>query len=292
MILSTFSQLIFLLLGLTMSTAGQLPVRILSHNIRFATTTPVTGEKPWAERKQLILDELHYNTLNNSESFICLQEVLNAQLLDISSGLGAEWAHIGVGRNDGKTKGEYAPIFYRPAAWKLDSWKTVWLSETPTVVGSKGWDAKLPRIVTVGRFVHRQTQKKVIALNTHFDDAGVVAREESAKLILQVIADLTCCGAPAVFLAGDLNSEKDGAAYLTLSGETSSLKDVRESGGWRYGEDATFTGFTGNRRTIIDFVFVGKTGWEVDGSSVLPNVFEGGIYMSDHRAVVGDVKMV
>jgi hypothetical protein len=32
-----------------------------------------------------------------------------------------------------------------------------------------------------------------------------------------------------------------------------------------------------------------KTRWGVQGYAVLPNRFEDGIYISDHRAVVGDV---
>ena len=37
-----------------------------------------------------------------------------------------------------------------------------------------------------------------------------------------------------------------------------------------------------------DFVFVGKNGWDIKGSSVLSNRFEDGVYSSDHRAVVVD----
>jgi hypothetical protein len=43
--------------------AQNLPIRITTHNIRYATTSPFTGEKPWASRKQLLLNELYYNTL-------------------------------------------------------------------------------------------------------------------------------------------------------------------------------------------------------------------------------------
>jgi hypothetical protein len=42
-----------------------------------------------------------------------------------------EWAYIGVGRDDGKEKGEYSPIIYRSRVWRVESWRTVWLSETP-----------------------------------------------------------------------------------------------------------------------------------------------------------------
>jgi hypothetical protein len=48
------------------------------------------GEKPWADRKALVVNELKYNTMYNAEAFVCLQEVLNAQLTDVMGGLGSD----------------------------------------------------------------------------------------------------------------------------------------------------------------------------------------------------------
>lgn len=80
----------YLTLTLAMRSNAELPVRLLTHNIRYATTSPFKGEKPWADRRPLLLNELKYNTLYNAESFICLQEVLHSQLIDIMGGLGGE----------------------------------------------------------------------------------------------------------------------------------------------------------------------------------------------------------
>ena len=68
-----------------------LPTRILTHNIRYATDSPFKGEKPWPERKDLIINELKYNTLYNPEAFVCLQEVLHSQLTDILTATVAEF---------------------------------------------------------------------------------------------------------------------------------------------------------------------------------------------------------
>ncbi|KAF1979958.1 hypothetical protein BU23DRAFT_445408 [Bimuria novae-zelandiae CBS 107.79] len=229
-----------------MKTQADIPIRIISHNIRYATTSPFTGEKPWAERKPLILNELKYNTLYNAETFICLQEVLHTQLIDVMTGLGPEWDYIGVGRDDGAQAGEYSPILFRKAAWKVDVWKTVWLSETPDTP-SKGWDAASVRIVTVGMFVHRASKQEVVGLCTHLDDQGVTARAEAAKLILRVVDESTTIhnsnnasdeGIP-VFLAGDLNSEPSGEAFRILNAEGSALKAVKEGAEWWYGNKET-----------------------------------------------------
>lgn len=276
--------------------AATLPIRILTHNIRYAADPPATGEKPWSTRKQLILNELHYNTLHNPESFICLQEVLNEQLVDIMTGLGDEWAYIGVGRDDGKTKGEYSPIIYRKAVWELVTSQTVWLNENGAV-GKKGWDAGSVRILNLGEFKHKQSKKAMVAMSTHFDNAGAISRRESAKIIEKVVANVTSptsntsSSTLPFFLAGDLNSETSGEAYKILNNGSSIMQDTKEQAKWLYGDTNTFTDFDDQTKTLIDFVFVGprgKSDWALEGYSVLPNKFEDGVYGSDHRAVVVD----
>ncbi|GAD91805.1 endonuclease/exonuclease/phosphatase family protein [Paecilomyces variotii No. 5] len=294
-----------------------LPVRVLTHNIRYATSSPFKGEKPWAQRKQLLLNELLYSTRYNQESFICLQEVLHVQLVDILSGLNKEsgsnspeWAYIGVGRDDGKDAGEYCPIIYRPAVWKLLHWETVWLSETPTVP-SKGWDAASIRIVTIGVFKHHASQKTILALNTHLDDQGSKSRAEAARIILNKIDEYytspygdTLSG---VFLSGDFNSEESQEAYTALTADTSPLVDSQGliEPAERCGNEHTFTGFgyEGIPPTRIDYVLLGPTNktenaqqatflpWTPKGYAVLPNRFDDGVYNSDHRAVVVDATL-
>jgi hypothetical protein len=104
-----------------------------------------------------------------------------------------------------------------------------------------------------------------------------------------------------VVLGGDLNSEVDGDAYPIIAnfGE-SGVVDVRMLAGEEqvYGEENTFTGFDGrgdgDGLKRIDFLFLGtKEGNDFDpnmpGYAVLPNRFEDGVYLSDHRAVVADL---
>ncbi|KAH7349118.1 hypothetical protein BKA66DRAFT_516576 [Pyrenochaeta sp. MPI-SDFR-AT-0127] len=234
-----------------MKAHAAIPIRIITHNIRYAANPPTVGEKTWSVRKQLILNELHYNTLHNAESFICLQEVLHQQLLDIMAGLNKEkeeWAYIGVGRDDGKQAGEYSPIIYRKGAWELSKWESVWLNENGAV-GKKGWDAGSIRIVTIGHFQHVQSKKKLVGLCTHFDNVGTVSRRESAKIILKVIGNLTSptnsatAEGPPVFVAGDLNSKPSGEAYQILNASDSSLKDAQGLARWKYGNQYTFTDF-------------------------------------------------
>ncbi|KAL8695050.1 MAG: hypothetical protein Q9218_000418 [Villophora microphyllina] len=280
-----------------MKSNDQLTVRLLTHNIRYATDSPYPGEDKWAVRAPRIVSELRFNTAHCGEAFICLQEVLHQQLVSILDGLnqeqdGGEWAFIGVGRDDGEQAGEYSPIFYRPSVWALQDWETVWLSETPSKP-SRGWDAACVRILTIGVFQHRGSKKQLVAMNTHLDDQGPNSRSEAADLILKKIEEESQKGRVPVFLSGDLNSQRNEEAYLKLTNEMSPMKDVQAllSAEKRYGHSDTFTGFADDKPTSIDFLFLNQKScsWSVHGFGILENRFDDQVYSSDHRAVVADV---
>lgn len=314
-----------------------LSLRIITHNIRYAATDLFRNERPWAERAPLVLSQLRHEvrcivppaSTNDpltesfapySGAFICLQEVLHTQLVDVLAGLndvpdgekgtepadGPTWKYIGVGRDDGKRKGEYSPIIYPVKLFKLLHNETVWLSPTPNKP-SKGWDAGSIRLMTVGVFEHRKTKRKVIAANTHLDNAGTKSRFESVGIILKTLKRVHGEWAGnqtlGVFLAGDFNSFTTQEAYIAMkeSGWMRELHDeIKEED--RYGDIITFTGFRPDQdkdeQGRIDFIWLGpveqeaKDIWRFDGYAVLPNVFEAGVYLSDHRAVVGDVKIL
>ncbi|MCJ1447588.1 MAG: hypothetical protein MMC23_008099 [Stictis urceolatum] len=277
-----------------------LAIRLLTHNIRYATHRPFKGEELWHIRAPRLLNELRFNTSQIPPTFICLQEVLHNQLEDIIAGL-PDFNYIGVGRDDGKEAGEYSPILYRPDVWELLKFQPVWLSETPDKP-SKGWDAATIRILTVGVFRHRDSGKKVLVLNTHLDHRGDTSRLESAKLIDRIAMEESNgqFGKLPVVLSGDFNSPPDDTAYQYVVNDTPFVdvkgmveeKDI-------YGNDHTSTGFTDDTSndSRIDFIFVRKNDtdgddgqdWEVQNLAVLANKFDDGVYDSDHRAVVADL---
>lgn len=298
-----------------MKSLDPLPLRLLTHNIRYAKSPPSKGEEIWDIRKHRLINELNFNSAQCINSFICLQEVLHSQLLDILNGLNSGrkvWDYIGVGRDDGHEAGEYSPIFYQPTTWTLQSYKNVWLSETPDRP-SKGWDAASTRILTIGVFQHRQTKSKIVAMNTHLDDQGSQSRLEATKIILEQISNFTTqtdgLSSRPLFLAGDFNSEPNQEAYEAITSDESPMCDLHNffSEEERYGEFNTFTGFgsEGLSPTRIDFLFVNQKQspnstndrpspkqrgrWSGESYGILANHFEDGVYCSDHRAVVCDL---
>ncbi|BGP00768.1 T-complex protein 1 subunit eta [Rhodotorula toruloides] len=188
------------------------------------------GEHRWQERRDQLVDQVLWEELD----VVGFQEVLDGQFEDLRESMGAEYGSVGVGRDDGKKAGEAVPIVYRHSRLELLSVSHFWLSPTPEVPGSKGWDAGQPRMCTVARFSDRTSTSSaehadLIVANTHWDDRGLKAREESAKLILSRIEEEIRAGKseaeapvteqePLVVLLGDLNSPAEEAGYQVLTG--------------------------------------------------------------------------
>jgi endonuclease/exonuclease/phosphatase family metal-dependent hydrolase len=276
-------------------------VRLVSFNVRYATTTPFPGEALWPVRYPKLCAQLNFITTGHASAFLCLQEVLYSQLTDIQSGLGRYWDHIGQGRDDGKTAGEFSPVFFRSDTWTCTRNQTLWLSETPDTP-SKGWDAALNRVVTVGLFQHRQTGTSVLVMSTHFDHQGEKAREESAKLLVKIAHTWyndTGGGQEdqlPVFLGGDFNSTPNGKAYKQITLPETRMKDIRDlvPKEKRYGNDEkTYTSFGGEeKQTRIDFLFTLQFPDITPRTfAILPNRFDDGVALSDHRAVVADLEI-
>lgn len=274
--------------------AESLDLRLMTYNIRFASENPTGGEQPWNVRRPLMAGQLGYELAGRPDSLLCFQEALFSQVEDLKTDLGAEWEYVGIGRDDGLEAGEFSPIFYQPSQWELQEQQTFWLSETPEVVGSVGWDAALPRIVTVAKFQHQDTGSPFVYMCTHFDHRGQIAREQSAELLVQIADEWSAGNSSApVFLGGDLNIEPDNAAYQTLAEKMNDVKDVVPVEK-HYGHDMTYTGFdvdTGND-SQIDHIFVrDPKGLEWISFAVLNTYFDDEIFISDHRPVVVDVKV-
>src|SRR5918993_3001836 len=152
-------------------------LNVLCFNIRLLTEKD--GPNRWEARRDVFFDAL----TKGDPDLIGLQEVVHAQAEEIRAKL-TDYEFVGVGRDDGKHKGEYAPVlFKRDRFEKLDEGH-IWLSETPDVPGSKGWDAKLPRVASWAKLKDtRAGGRTFMCMNAHFDHIGKAARLESAKLL-------------------------------------------------------------------------------------------------------------
>lgn len=204
----------------------------------------------WDSRSQHVYDLINYEGWD----IFGVQEVLVNQVNDLVDNLDG-YDYVGVGRNDGATKGEYAPIFYRKNRIQCLDKGHFWLSETPDVPGAKGWDASHCRICTWGKFQDKSTKWTFWFFNLHMDHRGVVAREESAKLVLAKIKEM--CGNDPYILTGDFNSNQYSEAYATFS-KSGMMTDAYELAKHRMVEAGSMNYFKPQFKTDyrIDHIFV------------------------------------
>lgn len=205
----------------------------------------------WDHRKQLVCDMINFEAFD----IFGAQEVRKPQLDDMLAML-PDYDYVGVGRDDGKEKGEYSPVFYRKDKFEKLDGGTFWLSPTPEKP-SKGWDAKYNRICSWAMLRHKESGKKVCFMNVHFDHRGVQARLEASKQIVAYVKK-HCKGAKVV-LSGDFNVTQNSESYKHLA-NSKVLKDSYDLAKYRFEPTGTFNGFNARRYTNcrIDHLFVSK----------------------------------
>lgn len=238
-----------------------------SYNIRLKVSSDSIAGNVWQKRCQVICDQVNFM----SPDIFGAQEVLHVQLLDMLAGLDG-YDYIGVGRDDGKTGGEYAAIFYKTDRLRLLDQGNFWISETPDRPGL-GWDAACVRICSWGKFA-RQTDTDDDAFyyfNLHMDHVGVIARREGAKLIVSKIRDIA--GNAPVIVTGDFNVDQNDEIYSIFT-QSGLLKDSFLASRLRFSENGTFNSFDTDLYTNsrIDHVFVSPC-WNVDAYGVLTNSY-------------------
>ena len=138
------------------------PVNVMSFNIRY--DNPEDSLDNWRYRKDRVANAIHFYDVD----ILGTQEVLHNQLEDLKLRL-PEYGVVGVGREDGKEKGEYSALWYKKDRFNVLDSGYFWLSETPEVAGSKGWDGACERIASWVKLQDKVSGKEYFALNTHLD---------------------------------------------------------------------------------------------------------------------------
>lgn len=264
--------------------AASWELRITSSNIRYGTADD--GINAWPARKELLFRVLKAQAFDSAG----LQEALAAQLADLDGAL-PEYGRVGVGRDDGKEKGEYSAILYLKERYEVVSSGTFWLSDTPEVPGSKSFGNTLPRICTWARLRHKPSGRHYYHYNAHLDHQSQPAREKGVQLIAARMAARPELDEPVV-LTGDFNATPDNLAvtYLlgaeTIDGRTTpvtlvdawlKLHDVAIEGGTAH----SFKGGTSGAH--IDYV-MGGPGTAAKSAEIV-HTHDGDVYPSDHYPV-------
>ncbi|MFI9170304.1 endonuclease/exonuclease/phosphatase family protein [Streptomyces lincolnensis] len=206
---------------------------VMTFNLRFASTTEPNS---WTVRRPVMRALFR----REAPHIIGTQEGLYQQLRDIHADLGEHYDWIGTGR-EGGSRDESTAVFYDTRRLAPVEHDTFWLSDTPRVIGSNTWGAKLPRIATWVRFRDlRHAGREFYVLNTHFDHIGQYARVRSAALVAERIAGLDP-SLPSV-VTGDFNAAAHAnEAYDTLL--RAGFVDTWDTAAERGRRYATFHGY-------------------------------------------------
>ena len=248
----------------------------LPFNIRY--DNPADQSNNWQFRKDTVTRFIQAQDMD----IVGMQEVLHNQLEDLLQRLPG-YKSIGVGRDDGKTKGEYAPILYKEDRFEVLDSNTFWLSQYPDSIGFIGWDGACTRIATWAKMKDRQSGKIFMAVNTHFDHVGVTARQEGALLIIRKIKEIV--GDRPAVLTGDFNVNDQSEAYRTITSNAFVLKDAAKIAGKQTGVDYTFHNFgqiPSEQCEKIDFIFVTPQIKVLD-SFIPKEAAPGSKFLSDHN---------
>ena len=190
-------------------------ISVISFNIR--VDNAADGTNVWRNRRDAVVTMIE----RERPMLLGLQEAQPHQITYLSEHC-PDYAWYGLGRDTGKVPPatdsyaaeETMAIFWRTAELELLDKGTFWLSETPDQV-SKGWDASYRRTCTWARFRHKKSGQTCYFFNTHLDNDGKVAREESIKLLVSRMKTINSKRRVS-FLTADFNSNVTDACFAPL----------------------------------------------------------------------------
>ena len=252
----------------------------VAFNIRF--DNPKDGENAWPNRKEMVGKWIE----SESPDVIGLQEALRHQINDIKK-VATAYSEYGVGRDDGKSRGEHCTILYLKKRFTLDKKDcgTFWFSDTPEKIASKSWGNEIPRICTWARLIHKKTGKGFYLYNVHYDHQSQSSRIGASNLIIERISNRKQSNEP-IILMGDFNAAEKNPAITVFKEEPLKLVDTFRVVKPDEKMAKTFHGFRGGSFMggKIDHVFIlPKTAKVRSAEIVRFNKDEK--YLSDHYPV-------
>ncbi|GAB3657745.1 endonuclease/exonuclease/phosphatase family protein [Glycomyces tarimensis] len=193
-------------------------IHLLTFNLRYEGGNP--SPHTWEERRPRVKTVLR----TEQPTILFTQEGLYGQLQDVLADLrGYDWVHLG---RLGGSQSEATAIMWVRDRLKVLEYDHLWLSDTPRLIGSKGWGNNVVRMLTWVRFEDLRTGRDFYVVNNHFDHQSEDSRQRGAHMNLEVIAPWD---AP-VIVAGDFNNTPDTAIHriLTDGGLVDTMLDAEQ----------------------------------------------------------------
>lgn len=222
-----------------------------SYNIRCIMHSDKARGDIWENRYPKLCSQINFV----EPDIFGTQEASHKQLKQMLSIL-KDYSYIGVGRDNGKNKGEHSAIFYNKTKYELIDKGNFWLNESPDkpIIG---WDAAKVRICSWGKFKEKISGKTLFFFNIHLDHKGKEAIEKGSLLVLEKIKEIAKDN--PVILSGDFNSDQNSPAYTIIS-QSGFLFDTYTLTNNIFAENGTYNAFNPDKKTNrrIDHIFVSK----------------------------------
>jgi len=262
-------------------------MRGMTYNIRY--DNPNDGDDCWENRKHDLVNMCKKQDLD----ILCVQEALSSQFLFLCENLSG-FTGVGVGRDDGHTKGEYGPIFFNYNFEMLDK-GTFWLSNEVHTPGSKFPSSRLPRICTWVKLREKSKENSIFfVFNTHLDHMSRLAKEQQSTVLLQQVQNIA--GLYPSILTGDFNFTEDSQPYKIITG--SFFEDTKVSAQRLINDHLkSFTEFYDPQNIggsspvpgIIHIDYILTSGFTAESWEQVTETTQIGRALSDHRPIVATV---
>lgn len=252
-------------------------MKIMSFNLRL--DLECDGINSFTNRFNRVLEVIKAE----SPDIIGFQEVTDSMRKRMKDAL-TEYCTAGCGR-DANYHEEAMLIAYKKDVFELISLSNVWLSETPSVPGTKyGFDhSSCPRMYTSLLLKHNLIEKPFRFINTHLDHVGQMGRVLEAKQLINDISEYK----EKFILTGDFNATPDAEEIKSIT------EELKERGCIDCTRDLgpTFHNFgrlSEDKQVKIDYIFtdgICKNAYRVEDIPV------NGQYYSDHNAVCAEIEL-
>lgn len=284
-----------LLIAAACAASEPVELRVMSFNIRYSTggNDEQSAENNWNDPNHPRRERVIRVIREDSPDVLGVQEARHRQVQDLQTALN-EFEFYGIGRDDGETGGEFSGIFFTKERFERRDAGSFWLSATPEKPGTSFYLAPnaVPRIASWVRLFDRHSQQEIVVLNMHWDHIDAGARQQSARLVRQRLADLAK-GLPSIVM-GDLNAGENSAEVTALRGDDSPGRPLADSYRSLHPEqqpnEATFGGWRGvidGRR--IDFILY-TSELTATAAGILRTQYDGR-WPSDHYPVTATLRI-
>jgi endonuclease/exonuclease/phosphatase family metal-dependent hydrolase len=273
-------RLLPLLLAVPLAAQGSAPMTVMTFNIRYGTADD--GINAWPARRDQVVETI----VRIAPQVLGLQEALRFQLDELGARL-PEYQELGVGRDDGVARGEYAAILIDTTRFEVLASGTFWLSDTPDVPGSASWGNSIPRITTWARLRDRTGGPIVRVFNLHLDHQSQPSRERSVERVMEHVG-IARNPFEAVLVMGDFNADEANPAYRVAI--DAGMRNAFREGHPDAQEVNTFNGFAREMPVVatggmIDHILLASPDWRVRDAGIDRTRSPDGRWASDHFAV-------